>query len=340
MHAQPVSIDARLVDGFVYTLAMGAVLVLSLLLWWMLSLSPATMYPFVLMVGLVPLTGGIATYVARGRVAPALGLVALSGIVASLLLDGPLQVAAATSVPAAGALLGLALAREWHYGRAVAVVSGAILAPMVVLALVGWDEWNAAFREAFVQAQKLAQADETASADRVAQMEAVLTAFHAHWPALGLGMLGGFVLIEVCVLASCVAWVSRYFLGRPGFASGFSELRPPDALVWALIALAGCWFIDYQWDSPVLRQVAGNGGILLAVIYGLNGASVLAYFYSRLRPPLLAVMAVVVVLWLLGVGPVLVFIGLFDTWGEFRLKVVEIVARARERAENAEDDER
>lgn len=339
MHAQPASIDARLVDGFIFTLAMGAVLVLSLGLWWMLSISPATMYPFVLMAGLMPLAGLTATYVARRRVMLALGLVALSGVIASLLLDGPLQVASATLVPAAGALLGLALAREWRYGQAVAAVSGAILVPMALLAVVGWNEWNATFREAFVQAQKLAQSDAAASADQLERMEAVLNAFYAHWPALGLGMLAGFVLVEVCLMTSLVAWICRYFLGRPGFTSGFSELRPPDALVWVLIAVAGCWFIDYQWNAPILRQIAGNGGILLAVVYGLNGASLLAYFYGQLRPPLMAVMAVLVLLWLLGFGPVLAFVGLFDTWGEFRPKVVELVAKARERAENAEDDD-
>jgi hypothetical protein len=51
------------------------------------------------------------------------------------------------------------------------------------------------------------------------------------------------------------------------------------------------------------------------------------------------VLVLVLILTYMGFYPVLAFVGLFDTWGEFRTKLDAWAQRIREQRERSEDDD-
>ncbi len=106
----------------------------------------------------------------------------------------------------------------------------------------------------------------------------------------------------------------------------FRAMRPPEWLVWCVIATALLWFADWRWPSEALRLVSWNAALGLVGIYWLNGLSVLVYGLWAWKPHPLTAAAIVLALLLLRLIYLLSIAGLFDTWGDFRKKVDEMMA--------------
>ena len=114
-------------------------------------------------------------------------------------------------------------------------------------------------------------------------------------------------------------------------------MRPPDGLAWAVIATALLWFADQQWPTDSLRIISWNAAFALAGLYWVNGLSIAGYAIAAFRPNpfMIALLAVAAVL--MNFISLLAIVGLFDTWGDFRRKIDEVLA-ARELREHSGDD--
>lgn len=284
----------------------------------------------------------VAVYLARKRVHFALGLVACAMLSAALsggTVSGWLfyGLVAAVGIP-----LGLGIARHWTYGWTVTAAAAIACLATIGHIVVNWEEWKAGSRavyDAFITQQLTSQSAGSATAESMVQF---LKAAQAHWPEVGLGVLAWFVLLEVCVALSVTsAWMRRQF-GPNGLRGSFREMRPSEWLVWGAIATAVLWYIDSRWSLPALRVISWNTAIGLAAIYWLNGLSILAYAIGALRPhaaAYIALMLLLVPFWFY----MLCFVGLFDTWANFRRVldgVVETRKRlAQKRLDDHEDDE-
>lgn len=148
---------------------------------------------------------------------------------------------------------------------------------------------------------------------------------YGHWKYLFVGMAFGSALFSAAVAAyAAVFWLRRkQTLEGVG---GFRTMRPPDWLVWLVIVAAGLWFLDRSWPNEWVRMAGWNLAIALAAVYWLNGLSVLTYAVAVLRPHPVLVVVLMAAIILLQLGVALLFIGLFDTWGEFRPKLDRLVA--------------
>lgn len=141
-----------------------------------------------------------------------------------------------------------------------------------------------------------------------------------HWRDVFVGFTFGGVLAGLCVSMS---WIQRIVRRTTDWVpkGTFTDLRPHDALVWLAIATAGVWFWNHQEPQPWLQTISYNAAIGLIVLYGLNGLGILMYGLDVLKPNPIVALLMLVMLFLLGGYVMLGFLGLFDTWGDFRKRI-------------------
>jgi hypothetical protein len=156
-----------------------------------------------------------------------------------------------------------------------------------------------------------------------------------NWTQVTLGFSAGGVLVGLCISLSWMFRILRRTTSIPIHGS-FTDLRPYDWVVWFVILLAAMWFIDSRNPQPMLQFVGYNLAIGLFVLYGLNGLGVLMYGLDVLKPNPLMALAFIMLLFMFGGAAMLSFLGLFDTWGEFRKR---IDARAAAIANPPDSDE-
>lgn len=312
--------------------------------------STALLGPNVVAIVLFPVP--VALYEARRQRGPALGLVAcaaLATVVSFVAWGGAptfgdgLYAGLYDGLQAAvGLLLGLGLRRRWHHGQVVAAVAIAAFAIYLANVLLAWDAWRAnttvdikaATEE--VQASLQAQAREaevTGPVPGVAAMEWL----RENWLAIVFGAYFACLFLPVaCVAVSVTTRLLRRWFGEPGVRGSFAAMRPPEWLVWVAIGLALVLFLDQKWPSAPVHVGVWNIAVGLGAVYWLNGLGVFLYGTNVLRPSLLVYLAIVVVLvsW---VVPVLFFLGLFDTWADFR-KRLDAAAAARQRRQQSNDE--
>lgn len=279
----------------------------------------------------------VAVYWARNKIEFSLGLVACAGIVgyaSAHTLGAALSFVLAAAI---GLVLGVGIARRWSYGWTVTAVAGLAYALSALNVVAAWDEFEARGAAwCSMQIATIEDRTEGSDDDRAALQIETFSWIKNHWSEIGLGMLLWPLAIGTCIALSAVsAWLRKRNVAA-GPRGPFREMRVSEWLVWAVIALAVLWFVDYRWPGSPVRLVAANGTVAISAIYWLNGLSVLAYALGVLKPQFLTSVAVVLVLvWLL--GTVLCIVGLFDTWGDFR-RVLDRVVAARQRPEQHGDD--
>ncbi|MCX5757699.1 MAG: DUF2232 domain-containing protein, partial [Candidatus Hydrogenedentes bacterium] len=246
-------------------------------------------------------------------------------------------------ITAVGFPLGIGIGRRWTYGWTVAAVAG--FAYLVALGSVvnAWDAWIAQAQVVYdaLLAQVRSQAPTgQEGAELLAQNVGWLK---DHWPQLGVGLLLWPIVIEACFGVSILSgWLRRRF-GIEGVRGSFRTMRVSEWLVWLVILVAAVCFVAYRRPDAMLRLAGWNAAVALAGIYWFNGVSVLVYAIDALRPQGLLYLAIVVgMVWavLEGFHPALCFVGLFDTWADFR-KLADRLAAARKRREeeSKEDNE-
>lgn len=131
-------------------------------------------------------------------------------------------------------------------------------------------------------------------------------------PALMFGAIVALVLINLFFLL-------RRFPGRRSdwTATGdLREWRAPDLLVWCFIA-AGFGLFLPGW-APV-KVLALNLFLIVAVFYFFQGLSIIAYYFNHKHVPFfLRSLAYVLIVFEQVFTLLVVGLGLFDLWGDFR----------------------
>ncbi len=229
-----------------------------------------------------------------------------------------------------GVGIGVVLIRRWSYGWCVTWLSLMLTGLMAAGMLSDWEasRKNLALLLSEWERQINAAAKETGNTAYDAMNEMV-SWLDVNWEFIFLGLLFGWVLLGTTFLVGVLSRILRLRGVLAGPKNSFISMRTSEWLVWAAIGIAVLWFIERQLSLPWLRMITWNAGIALVFVYWLNGFSILLYSMIAVRVRLLLfVMAVTFVFVALSTtAPVLVMLGLFDTWWDVRLRVHEIVAR-------------
>ena len=268
--------------------------------------------------------GVLLLLVANGFVPPTelstaqtFGLVGLSTVNAAL---------AAT----AGLPIGLGTARGWPYARVVGVTFSGVATVLIVNLALAWDSFNRIVDwmiGSFVTYLKHAEPDNP-DMPIAAQIDA-LNSFAANKQNFAYGFELASYLVLICIFVSVISGILRRRYADPGPIGSFRDMRPPDALVWAVIATALLWFADRHFGSDEMRFVSWNLAVALFAVYFLNGFAIFLYGVQILAPSFIFVMLIVFLGISVGLLPVLSMVGLFDTWGEFRVRVDRLAQAIR-----------
>ncbi len=227
----------------------------------------------------------------------------------------------------AGLVLGQGIRHAWPFGRVVAVFTAVTFGAftgfvMFHMTWSGWQRQAAASYEAFEVQMRGAAED---PAEHEAVLEFLRWILVERWADVSIGLTFASFLTGAVLAVGVTAFWVRIRHGMPGPRTTFASMRPPEWLVWPVIACAGLWFVEQRASHDVLRAVAWNGAIGLAAIYWLNGVGIVVYAVRHLQPHVFVVAALVLFLMYAG-GWLLSIVGLFDTWWELRVKVDRVVA--------------
>ncbi|HRK35084.1 MAG TPA: DUF2232 domain-containing protein, partial [Candidatus Hydrogenedentes bacterium] len=220
-----------------------------------------------------------------------------------------------------GLLIGFGIGRGWTYGKVVSLTSGAVFGVVGVYMVLNWQELNTqldALFDYFVQSiQTTAPAEQ---ADTVEEQVEAMTYLKAQKSGLIVGFQFAAILLTTCIFVSLTSGALRRWFGEPGPIGSFKDMRPPDWMVWFVIATAVLWLIDYQYGAEQFRFVSWNMATALFAVYMLNGFAIFLYGVNALSPGFL-LMALIVFIFINFGLPVLGAIGLFDTWAAFRQRI-------------------
>jgi hypothetical protein len=238
-----------------------------------------------------------------------------------------------------GLLLGEMARRNWTLGWCVTTTTSFIFTALAGHTAVYWTEVHAQWK-AWVTALLSAEDAQgnALNADMSAQIEAIWTWFNSHWAYVGFGMIFGGVLLTTAALSAMVyrKLVADGFL-EPAHRT-FTQVRPPEHLVWAAIALAGLWFLDARWPSDWIRFIAWNGAIAMTAIYWLNGLSAFAFAVLTFKVGPLWTLLLFFFIILFNLHQFFAVIGLFDTWFDFRNKALRLYAARHPDGDAARDE--
>lgn len=309
----------------------------------LLGLSPAN-YLAILLLFAIPLAAPVA--VMAGWAGPSAGLwLTAAAWGASAPVAGPAE-AVFVALPAlAGLALASAVRGRWSFGWTLTAVAVVLIAAAFAHGAVHREDVGAFARGLFGSATVESETGAAAAedADEKLQLKTLsqsLRQLQAYWFSIGFGLSAALLMMLAAVLTLLGAAWTRFVLNRPAYGRPFRELRPPDHLVWLAIACAALGFVDWRWGAPLARHIAWNGGIALSAVYFLNGLAVLVYVMGLMKSRALLPLALLLVfLAYAGFYPTLAFVGLFDTWGEFRAKFQRLADLARERAEKGPNDD-
>lgn len=228
-----------------------------------------------------------------------------------------------------GALLGWLIRMRASLGVSILFMTVLVFGMLAVLTAGTWDasrdEWSERIH-AFAQAVD----DGETSGEG---MQALFTWLDAHWAYVSFGMLFGVVLLTMVMACS----VLYRILDIAGLAYSdnryFSRIRVPEHLIWAVIIVAGLWFLDQSRPNDAIRFIAWNSAVAMAVIYWINGLAVMTCMLQILNVRPLWMYSLLLGLFILNIHHIFAVVGLFDTWFDFRLKVQRLVA-ARQADDN------
>ncbi len=129
-------------------------------------------------------------------------------------------------------------------------------------------------------------------------------------------VLTGWFLIQTGNLLAARSLLHRWG-GPPLAEENLTEMRLPFALVWAVIAMG----LLAMFAHGALRYLGINWGIFLAIPYFFQGLAIIqrAFQWYAVRGLVRGVVLTALFFWT-GMVLIVLLIGLFDTWIDFRLR--------------------
>ncbi len=105
----------------------------------------------------------------------------------------------------------------------------------------------------------------------------------------------------------------------PGWLE-FSIWRLSEGWIWVPITAGGLYFANvYLFSNPLLGMILLNLLLVTAAIYFFQGVAIVSYFFRRRFSPMVRLLAyVIIILFVQMVGIVIVALGIFDFWFDFR----------------------
>lgn len=263
----------------------------------------------------------VAVYAIRGQARRGLGFVVVSALAGAL----GMRSAASGLWMGLSALSGYGIGfglRRMSFGWAVALTTAVVFAVSCLGLIAEWSEIGSIVREWSAQAEtsKVEGESATGALGGTAAQYEVMEWTARNWPNALFGLTFFSVLMSASIVASLAA---RWVRARDGLSvlGSFRTMRPPEWLVWLLILAAGLAYADYRTPSDWMRLVSWNALIGLSGVYWINGVSILVYAIAVWKPHPLISIAIVFGIVILRLGSLLPVLGLFDTWGEFRMKI-------------------
>jgi len=254
-------------------------------------------------------------------IAGGIGVLCAAIVLVSFLAGEELAVIYGIFAVMAGMLLTL-LGRIRVIEYLVACVATAMLALTAGLSLYFFGSWGAMFRDfrqgmvqqldaAMRMQEKIGFSQESLAMlkERAPQIVDMMLEI---LPALLLLSFAFIVLINILYLG-------RRFPERRGQWFTLAQLREwkgPEALVWGLVA---CGFSLFITDLGVLRAVALNLLLVIGAFYFAQGLAVIGFFFHKNNVPrFLRGLTYVLIVFQQIFTLLVVGIGLFDLWGDFR----------------------
>ncbi len=233
--------------------------------------------------------------------------------------------------------IGLAL-RKYSWSRCLLLMTGILFIVGTFLTMYFWDDLrkditisiNARIGELKEMAKE--QQTDNESEEVNARFIEGLKYLDYYWEDLHIGLLFGQSLIISIIL---IAWmIARlrvmptedgiHYWENPQLGS-FSQIRPPDYLVWLAILTALVWLYDqHYYAGELLRILTHNTAIILSFIYWLNGLSILTFCVTLFQWNIIVTLLVILFVFGIWTFPVLAVFGFFDTWWEFRNSLLRL----------------
>lgn len=149
-----------------------------------------------------------------------------------------------------------------------------------------------------------------------------------HWNDVFIGLTISATLIGACII---LAWVYRAMQRNGIEAPGsFAQFRPNEHIVWLAIAAAAIGYINYREHNDLLQFIAYNAAPGLIILYSLSGLAIVLHAMRLWRPHPILMFVILLTLFWTGGMVTLTFLGLFDTWGDFRKRMNERVQMAND----------
>lgn len=221
---------------------------------------------------------------------------------------------------AMGLLIGLGISRCWSHARIVTLASACVYVIAFGIMVMVWKDQVTILG---IELESLAAHMEKAGSESSYTNARLLLWLKEHLTELFFGVLFASIYLTVCAVVAIVTWCLRKILKEEGPCDTFGEMRPTEWLVWILIVAAVIGFIDYKFHVPALRIISWNTCCGLSAIYWVNGLSLLFYGIEVSNKHTLVCIGAFMIL--VFTSQLLTFIGLFDTWSNFRRRIDTIV---------------
>ena len=214
-----------------------------------------------------------------------------------------------------GVVLGMRMQARLSLGWSIALTSVFVFLLNSAYVSLTWQESVAGWR---ITLDAYREQTEAAQTEAVLGMLAFVD---EHWVFLSFGMLFGLIALTTTGI-QVVLYRKLVPTGRIQPSNHrFGCMRVPEHLVWVPIALAILWFIDSRWPLDSIRFIAWNGAIALAIVYWINGLSIIVYGVQTVAIRPLLVFAFFALVFVFRLHLLFAVVGFFDTWWDFRMRI-------------------
>lgn len=227
-----------------------------------------------------------------------------------------------------GAVLGMVLRRQWSATRLfllpVVVGGGVILIAVAVLMVIGPQHLGQT-AGTFVVAEmdQMVQQSLAMAKDVPQEQLAMIKTLGMQMSALSLQLLPATIWLLGLTATALTLLLGKRLVPRQmwmKYQGGVTRWKAPSACVWLVIILGALYFANtYGFKMQQILPVVYNGLLAVAGLFLLQGAMITTYYIRRQREGFLRWMWYgVMVLFIQTAVIMMILLGIFDYWVDFR----------------------